>query len=49
MPGKPVKFVGEEEEPLKAAPNLGEHNAEVYGALAIDSVELAHLQQQGVI
>lgn len=49
MPGKPVKFVGEEEEPLKAAPSLGEHNAEIYGALAIDSVELTHLQSEGVI
>ena len=49
MPGRPVKFVGEEEEPLGPAPGLGEHNAEVYGALSIDAAKLEHLQREGVI
>jgi len=49
MPGRPIKFVGEAEEALHAAPDLGEHNAEIYGALAIDSTKLEYLQQEGVI
>ncbi len=49
MPGRPIKFVGEAEEALRAAPALGEHNAEIYGALAIDSVKLEHLQREGVL
>ena len=49
MPGRPIKFVGEAEEALNTAPGLGEHNAEIYGALAVDSVELERLKQEGVI
>jgi len=49
MPGRPVKFVGEAEEPLGAAPGLGEHNAEIYGAFAIDTLNLEHLQREGII
>ena len=33
MPGKPIKFVGEPEEPLRRAPGLGEHNAEILARL----------------
>ncbi|MFQ9892220.1 MAG: CaiB/BaiF CoA transferase family protein [Emergencia sp.] len=39
MPGKPVKFVGESEEDVKPAPRLGEHNAEVLGAI-VDAAEM---------
>jgi crotonobetainyl-CoA:carnitine CoA-transferase CaiB-like acyl-CoA transferase len=39
MPGRPIKFVGETEDALQAAPGLGEHNAEIFGALAVDSAE----------
>lgn len=49
MPGRPVKFVGEAEEAGYAAPALGEHNAEIYGALAIDSAKLEYLQREGII
>lgn len=49
MPGRPVKFVCEPEDALHAAPVLGEHNAEIYGALAIDSAELERLRGEGVI
>ena len=49
MPGRPVKFVGETEETLNPAPSLGEHNAEIYSAFAVDSKKLEQLQQDGVI
>lgn len=49
MPGKPVKFSGEEEEPLRAAPTVGEQNAQLYGALGMDVAALQRLQQEGVI
>ncbi|MBE6034291.1 MAG: CoA transferase [Clostridiales bacterium] len=49
MPGRPIKFVGETEEALHAAPDLGKHNAEIYGALAIDSAKLEYMQREGVI
>lgn len=49
MPGRPVKFAGEPEEALHAAPRLGEHNAEIFGALAIDSEKWERLQKEGVI
>ena len=49
MPGKPVKFAGEEEEPVQAAPEIGEHNAQIYADLAIDSGELERLRTKGVI
>ena len=49
MPGKPVKFAEEQEEPLRAAPAIGEQNAQLYSALGIDAAALAKLQQQGVV
>lgn len=49
MPGRPVKFVGEKEEPLQSAPDLGEHNAEILGSLAINADKLDKLKQEGVI
>lgn len=49
MPGRPVKFVGEVEEPLLAAPELGEHNDEIFRSLAMDADKLEQLKQEGVI
>ncbi|MCQ5128514.1 CoA transferase [Butyricicoccus faecihominis] len=49
MPGKPVKFAEEQEEPLRAAPAIGEQNAQLYSALGIDAAALTKLQQQGVV
>lgn len=49
MPGRPVKFVGEKEASLGQAPALGEHNTEIYSALAIDPARLEQLQRDGVI
>lgn len=49
MPGKPVKFAGQDEDPLCAAPQAGEQNAQLYAALGIDAAAMARLQQDGVI
>lgn len=49
MPGKPVKFCNQEEEPLRTAPEVGEQNAQLYAALGIDSAKLEGLQKEGVI
>jgi crotonobetainyl-CoA:carnitine CoA-transferase CaiB-like acyl-CoA transferase len=39
MPGRPVKFAGVEEPPLKPAPSMGEHNAEIFGTLAAEPIK----------
>ena len=49
MPGKPVKFAGVEEAPLTKAPAAGEHNAQIYKALAMDDAELQTLKDKGII
>ena len=49
MPGRPVKFAGEDETPIASAPLLGEHTAEILGALGCGAEKLARLQAQGVI
>ena len=49
MPGRPVKFAGEQEDDLCAAPAVGAHNAQIYGALGMDAAALEHLQAEGVI
>ena len=49
MPGKPVKFCGVEEEPLVKAPAVGEHNEQIYKALAMDDAELRTLRDKGII
>lgn len=49
MPGKPVKFANQEEDPLCAAPEVGEQNAQLYAALGIDSAAMERLQKEGVI
>lgn len=48
MPGKPVKFVGEDEEAVKPAPALGQNNAEIFGAI-MDASEIEALKAKGVI
>ena len=49
MPGRPVKFVGQEEEPLRTAPGVGEQNEQLYAALGMDSAALRQLQHEGII
>jgi crotonobetainyl-CoA:carnitine CoA-transferase CaiB-like acyl-CoA transferase len=49
MPGRPIKFAGESEEIPHPAPLLGEHNAEILGALALGATDLAVLRRQGII
>lgn len=49
MPGRPVKFAGEQEDDLCAAPAVGAHNAQIYGALGMDAAALERLQAEGVI
>ncbi len=49
MPGRPVKFVGMEEEAFGVAPTLGEHNEEVYKTLNLVSAKLEQLKNEGVI
>lgn len=49
MPGKPVKFAGQEEDDLRAAPTVGEQNKELYAALGLDLAAQAALHEQGVI
>lgn len=49
MPGRPVKFANEAEEDFAPAPGLGQHNAEIYGNLNIDSEQLKALQSKGII
>ena len=49
MPGKPVKFCGEEEEPLSAAPEIGAQNEQVYTSLGIDAAAMENLHREGVI
>ena len=48
-PGLPLRF-GTERPPLRRAPLLGEHNAEVYGELlGCDAADLARMRGAGVI
>lgn len=49
MPGKPVKFAGEEEDPLCAAPQAGEQNVPLYTALGMDAEAIHRLQKEGII
>lgn len=49
MPGRPVKFLGYTEEPFAYAPNLGEHNIEIYSSLSIDSSKLEQLKKDNII
>ena len=49
MPGKPVKFCNQNEEPLAVAPTVGEQNEALYTALGLDSAAIDRLQKEGVI
>lgn len=45
----PVRFSGSGLAPLRAAPEMGAHNEEIYGALGCSPEELARLREEGVI
>jgi crotonobetainyl-CoA:carnitine CoA-transferase CaiB-like acyl-CoA transferase len=47
--GNPLRFSGAEPRERALAPDLGAHNAEVYGELGIGAAELARLAADGVI
>ncbi len=47
--GNPLRFSGAEPRERPLAPNLGEHNREVYAELGIDEEGLAQLAERGVI
>jgi crotonobetainyl-CoA:carnitine CoA-transferase CaiB-like acyl-CoA transferase len=47
--GNPLRFSGAEPRALALAPELGEHNREVYAELGIAAEELARLAEQGVV
>jgi crotonobetainyl-CoA:carnitine CoA-transferase CaiB-like acyl-CoA transferase len=48
-PGPFVKFSATPIQYRRRAPLLGEHNAEVYGALGLSAGELALLHGQGIV
>ena len=47
--GNPLKLSGAEPRARALAPELGEHNAEVYGELGLDASDLASLEEEGVV
>jgi CoA:oxalate CoA-transferase len=47
--GNPLHFSGAEPRRLPLAPELGEHNREVYAELGIGAEELARLAEEGVV
>ena len=49
MPGKPVKFCNQDEDPLTAAPDMGEQNEALYTALGLDPAAIDRLHKEGVI
>ncbi len=50
MVGRPIKFPGAEQEPLRAAPLLGEHTVQVLQQeLGLDEQAIAQLRRDGVI
>lgn len=49
MPGAPYKLSGTPWQVQRPAPRLGEHNAEVYGAIGVNPVDLEQLVSQGVV
>lgn len=49
MPGRPVKFLGEKEDLLEAAPKLGQDNLSIYASLGIESEKLEVLKKESVI
>jgi crotonobetainyl-CoA:carnitine CoA-transferase CaiB-like acyl-CoA transferase len=48
-PGPVPRFVGRTFEAPPTGPATGQHNAQVYGALGVDAVELAELRSRAVI
>ena len=46
--GNPLRFAGAEPRERALAPDLGQHNAEVYAELGLSEAELAQLAENGV-
>lgn len=49
MPGRPVKFAGQEETPLCSAPELGAQNEEIYTAAGVDRGTLDRMRRNGMV
>ena len=50
LPNSPLRFHGTDKVPTKDSPRVGEHNAEVYGAmLGLGPDDLAKLREAGAI
>ena len=49
IPGTPIKIHGEADEAQKAAPLLGEDNAQIYCQLGYSEADLAALAEKGTI
>jgi crotonobetainyl-CoA:carnitine CoA-transferase CaiB-like acyl-CoA transferase len=47
--GNPLKLSGSEPRRLPLAPDLGQHNREVYAELGVTGAQLEQLRQRGVI
>lgn len=47
--GNPVKFSGQEPEPLRPAPGFGQHTAEILATIGVGEGELADLRAHGVV
>jgi crotonobetainyl-CoA:carnitine CoA-transferase CaiB-like acyl-CoA transferase len=47
--GNPLHFEGSEPRARALAPNLGEHNAEVFGEIGVDAAQLVALAGQGIV
>jgi benzylsuccinate CoA-transferase BbsE subunit len=49
LPGAPYRLSATPWRLTRPPPRLGEHNAEVYGAIGVDAAELAELRRAGVV
>ena len=47
--GNPLRFSDAEPRARALAPDLGEHNAEVFAEIGVDAAELERLAAQGVV
>ncbi len=47
--GNPLRFAGAEARRLPLAPDLAQHNRDVYAEIGIDADELARLEEEGIV